>query len=247
MPDPVIICTDPHDQFPLIVFDLQILTINSQLPLHRFRFVLLNIKVRDRARSLPLDFPVSGTHLGIDQRHLAGIQNEDDNEQAPQQRQLWTLRRSRLGSRRSHSSVVEVLSVCVCLCFFFLAVIWLYLFGRFRQFYGSYSRRWFSLLRLQRWWGKKKRGYDVYGTARVGLGIRRERERERNEIENLLNLKLSLSRNWSVGTGEIINAHKLYEKCSRSAENNKNKWYETKSQRQNAKQNTKWANKKNKM
>lgn len=72
----------------------------------------------------------------------------------------------------------------------------------------------------------------------------KERERERNEIENLLNLKLSLSRNWSVGTGEIINAHKLYEKCSRSAENNKNKWYETKSQRQNAKHNTKWANKK---
>lgn len=103
----------PTESLP-IVFDLQILTINSQLP-----FVLLNIKVRDRARSLPLDFPVSGTHLGIDQRHLAGIQNEDDNEQAPQQRQLWTLRRSRLGSRRSHSSVVEVLSVCVCLCFFF--------------------------------------------------------------------------------------------------------------------------------
>lgn len=26
---------------------------------------------------------------------------------------------------------------------------------------------------------KKKRGYDVYGTARVGLGIKREREREK--------------------------------------------------------------------
>lgn len=114
----------PTESLP-IVFDLQILTINSQLP-----FVLLNIKVRDRARSLLLKFPVSGTHLGIDQRHLAGIQNEDDNEQAPQQRQLWTLRRSRLGSRRSHSSVVEVLSVCVCLCFFFLQLFgYIYLGG----------------------------------------------------------------------------------------------------------------------
>lgn len=106
--------------------------------LPRFPFVVFNIKVLDRAWSTdqhdrcPVCPSISprGTHLGIDQRHLAGIQNEDDNEQAPQQRQLWTLRRSRLGSRRSHSSVVEVLSVCV----YVLAVIWLNIYLGGRQF-----------------------------------------------------------------------------------------------------------------